>query len=189
MTKRGRQPALSDAQVARVVKLYRDQGRGVEFIAEQFGSNAMTIWRALKRAGVEIRPNPGAAAHRSNARRMSFTPADHAEIVRLYTVEKLSTAAIGKRYGCHNATIQYWLSRLGVARRKQGNRQQGAVWRAKAAQKGSLAQATLAAAAFHQPTLIDLPPHLQERFLAELAKVKAARGTAWTPAGAGNAGR
>lgn len=97
-----------------------------------------------------------------------FTPEQRNEIVRLYVVEGWSLSRIGAHFGRNNS-ISTWktLKARGVSMRPAGPHN-GAVHRPKPSYRSSLrafnGKATLAACAFHQPTLIDLGP-LQQRFL------------------------
>jgi transposase-like protein len=126
-----------------------------------------------------------------NGRRRGFSKAELAEIVRLYRVECWSMDRIGVRYGCSNGAILYWLRKLGVKTRPQGRTGFKVTprHRAQAAKKGALSQATIAAQEFSQPSLVRLPRHLQERFDAIMADVRAERGSPWGLANIKGVGR
>jgi transposase-like protein len=110
-----------------------------------------------------------------NGRRLS--DAQKAEIVRLYTVENLGADPIGDRLGCDGSTVCYWLKKLGVRLRAQGRFRDTMPNARTLRMTGIRTQASIAAATFHQPSLIQLPPHLQAAFEACVAEVRAERGT------------
>jgi hypothetical protein len=111
-----------------------------------------------------------------NGHRLS--DAQKAEIVRLYTVEKLGTDPIGDRLGCDGSTVCYWLKKLGVPLRAQGRYRDVMPNARTLRMTGIRTQASIAAATFHQPSLIQLPAHLQAAFEACVAEVRAERGSA-----------
>jgi transposase-like protein len=113
-----------------------------------------------------------------NGRRLS--DAQKAEIVRLYTVEKLGTDPIGDRLGCDGSTVCYWLKKLGVPLRAQGRFRDTMPNARTLRMTGIRTQASIAAATFHQDTIISFPesPQLQADWEYVLAAVRAERGTA-----------
>jgi transposase-like protein len=113
-----------------------------------------------------------------NGRRLS--DAQKAEIVRLYTVEKLGTDPIGDRLGCDGSTVCYWLKKLGVRLRAQGRCRDVMPNARTLRMTGIRTQASIAAATFHQDTIISFPesPQLQADWEYVLAAVRAERGTA-----------
>jgi transposase-like protein len=113
-----------------------------------------------------------------NGRRLS--DAQKAEIVRLYTVEKLGADPIGDRLGCDGSTVCYWLKKLGVRLRAQGRCRDVMPNARTLRMTGIRTQASIAAATFHQDTIISFPesPQLQADWEYVLAAVRAERGTA-----------
>jgi transposase-like protein len=113
-----------------------------------------------------------------NGRRLS--DAQKAEIVRLYTVEKLGTDPIGDRLGCDGSTVCYWLKKLGVRLRAQGRFRDTMPSARTLRMTGIRTQASIAAATFHQETIISFPesPQLQADWEHVLAQVREERGNA-----------
>jgi transposase len=110
----GRPNAFDERQCDRIVRLYTAEQMSVERIAERMSSNAMSVWRTLKRRGVEIRPN----ARQSRNHDMNHAQARRlpslADVKRLYTEELLSSTVIAARYGCHAQSIRHMLKGSGV---------------------------------------------------------------------------
>jgi hypothetical protein len=104
---------------------------------------------------------------------------DKARIIHLYTAERLGTDKIGPMFGRSGGTICDYLKRWGVKRRPQGNPLRDVMPSARTLRMtGIRTQASIAAATFVQPSLIQLPPHLQAAFEACVAEVRAERGSA-----------
>jgi hypothetical protein len=107
---------------------------------------------------------------------------DKARIIRLYTVERLGTDKIGPMFGRAGGTICDYLERWGIPRRAQGNPMIHTCWTRRTQRRrnlgGAAGEVTKAAATFTQPSLIQLPPHLQAEFEACVAEVRAERGSA-----------
>lgn len=108
--RKARYHSFSEAQCARIVHLYQEQKLSVERIAERMESNAMSVWRTLKRRGVEIRYNARQSMNHAQRRRLPAL----ADVVRLYTVDLLSSTAIAERYSCHAQSIRHMLKGAGV---------------------------------------------------------------------------
>jgi transposase/predicted HTH domain antitoxin len=108
--RRARHCSFSEAQCERIVHLYQDQKLSVERIAERMESNSMSVWRTLKRRGVEIRYNARQSMNHAQSRRLPAL----ADVVRLYTVDLLSSTTIAERYGCHAQSIRHMLKGSGV---------------------------------------------------------------------------
>lgn len=111
----GRPTAFTKSQCERIAHLYRDERLSVERIAERFDSNPMSVWRTLKRIGVEIRYNSRQSRNANmNLAQRRRLPA-LADVVRLYTVDLLSSTVIAERYGCHAQSIRHMLKGAGVS--------------------------------------------------------------------------
>jgi transposase/predicted HTH domain antitoxin len=112
--RRARHNSFSEAQCARIVHLYQEQKLSVERIAERMESNSMSVWRTLKRRGVEIRYNARQSMSATANVQTRRLPA-LADVVRLYTVELMSSTTIAERYGCHAQSIRHMLKGSGVS--------------------------------------------------------------------------
>jgi transposase len=110
----GRPNAFDERQCDRIVRLYTAEQMSVERIAERMSSNAMSVWRTLKRCGVTIRPNPRQSRNHDMNHAQSRRLPSLADVRRLYTVEMLSSTVIAARYGCHAQSIRHMLKGSGV---------------------------------------------------------------------------
>jgi hypothetical protein len=117
-------------------------------------------------------------------RRRAFTQDDLAKIKHLYLDESVPTDKLGKVFDCAGSTICYWLDKMGVARRSQGQANGVTCWTRRSQSKRPSrlgfrqGAATVSAQAFSQRTLITfLPerPHLEAEWLAVLQEVQQER--------------
>lgn len=97
----GRPNAFTEQQAERIVHLYEEMKLSVDKIAERFETNCMSVWRTLKRHGVEIRPNP----------RQSKLDLD--EVIKMYR-SGVSSNEIAERFGLKGESIRYRLRKAGV---------------------------------------------------------------------------
>jgi hypothetical protein len=104
---------MSDKQVGRVCELYRD-GLSVSAIAERMDSNSMSVWRVLKRQGIEIRFNT-----RQLTKGHNMVSAE--KLRELYWTDKLSTVEIGYRYGVGKETVRVWMRRHNIPTRSKSD--------------------------------------------------------------------
>jgi transposase len=88
---------------------YVADGLSTGQLAKRYGVSVRTVGRWLEDAGISRRP-PG---------RRSLAPAGE-ELCRLYQVEGLSTAQIGRRYGVGQQTAYRWVRAAGIPLRPQG---------------------------------------------------------------------
>jgi transposase len=94
---------------AKLHRGYVTNGLTPEQLARCYGVSASTVTRWLEDAGIPRRP-PG---------RRSHAPARE-ELRRLYQLEGLSTAQIGRRYGVSQQTAHRWVRAAGVPLLPQG---------------------------------------------------------------------
>ncbi len=90
-----------------IVRLYTVKRLGVPEIAQSFSVNTSTIYERLRACGIPIRS-------KSEALRLTL---DDDEIVRLYTIERLSLAEVAQQFGVSIPTICSRLEARGIARR------------------------------------------------------------------------
>ena len=100
---------IAPALEARIIRMYRDEGRSARECAEAAGVKPPTVFKVLKRNGIESR------GYTSNVR--SLPPETVAEIVRLYVDELQSSGQICKRLGVANRTVTRTLVEQGVTMR------------------------------------------------------------------------
>jgi hypothetical protein len=97
----GKPHALNAQQCERMIHLYETQGLSVEVIAVRLESNPMTIWRTLKRHGVQIR---------ANSRQSKLNIED---VIRRYRNGE-SSNEIAESCGLRGESIRYRLRKAGV---------------------------------------------------------------------------
>jgi transposase len=97
----GRPNAFTEQQITRMVHLYEEMKLSVERIAERFETNCMSVWRALKRSGVEIRPNS------------RNSKLDMDTVIKMYR-SGISSNQIGEQFGLKGESIRYRLRKAGV---------------------------------------------------------------------------
>jgi transposase-like protein len=88
----------------KIVGLYR-QGLSIEKIAEEMETSFSAVRRRLMEAGVERRTPVDIAMDRRP---------EAAELQRLYIDERLSTSAMGQRYGVAKGTVRRWLKDISI---------------------------------------------------------------------------
>lgn len=102
---RGRQ-RLSAATEALIIRMYRDEGKSSRECALAAGVKPPTVFKVLKRNGVESRGYTSAVR--------AVSPEQAAEIVRMYTTELRSSGQISKALGIANRTVSRTLAQAGV---------------------------------------------------------------------------
>ncbi len=102
----GKPYAFSEQQTNRIIHLYEEMQLSVEKIAERFETNCMSVWRALKRHGVKIRPNS----------RQSKVDMD--KVVSMYRSGS-SANDIADHYGLKGESIRYRLIKAGIIMRSK----------------------------------------------------------------------
>jgi hypothetical protein len=117
-----------------------------------------------------------------------FTPAEKAQAMRLYEVEKLGVDKIAHMIGRTGVGVWRMLKREGVKIRDHNDALKLRKWtwapssHAAAAKKGFITQASNAANQYYQPSLISFmpdSPRLEMEWRHVLADVQAERGTQW----------
>jgi IS30 family transposase len=109
-----------------------------------------------------------------------MTEEQRAEAIRLYTAEKWSMERIAEKFGRTPATIWSMFKRKGVKTRRWRLFHQPGGIKSKTHRRKTITNSETVqrrAATFVQPSLIQLPPHLQAVFEACVAEVRSERGT------------
>jgi len=117
---RGVNAAAVDAESAYLTHLYACEGLSTYRIAELTSIDRQRVARALRRAGVRLRPR-GAGRHRPTRRRDD--PPDIEELVAdLYEKAHLTSRQIGVLLGMPERTVRDRLRRYGLSIRTRGGR-------------------------------------------------------------------
>jgi DNA invertase Pin-like site-specific DNA recombinase len=97
---------LSPATEALIVRMYRDENKSARECALAAGVKPPTVFKVLGRNGV-----PSRGYHQTIR---SVSPAQEADIIRLYSEELQSSGQISKTLGVSNRTVSRALARAGV---------------------------------------------------------------------------
>lgn len=98
---------LSAATEALIIRMYRDENKSARECALAAGVKPPTVFKVLGRNGV-----PSRGYHQTIR---SVSPAQEADIIRLYSDELQSSGQISKALGVSNRTVSRALARAGVA--------------------------------------------------------------------------
>lgn len=98
----------------RLTELYVGQGLTINKIAVFEGRDPATISRLLKIYNIPIRSHSEVMKGRNTGKRSALAEASREELDRLYNVEWLTTAQIGRMYGCDKATVLSYLREYGI---------------------------------------------------------------------------
>ena len=98
--------------IAELSRMYSEDGMTTRQIGANVGVPSKTIWRYLKKAGVQLR-NPGDPVIERLANREWLE--------REYIGERKSTTVIAAEVGCSNRIVARWLKRHGIQARGTGS--------------------------------------------------------------------
>ena len=96
-----RKAGFSEEEKAEIIRLYVEENRGLDHLANQFHCSGVTINKWLRKWEIPTK-------------KKGFSEEEKAEIIRLYVEEHRGKEYIGGRYNCSDATIAYWLKKWDI---------------------------------------------------------------------------
>ena len=106
--------------LAEVLRLYFDEQQGIAVIAKKYRCSFTHIKTMIEEAGHKVRSRSEATYIATQNQRILFTDKETDEIVRLYTVEKVSNAYLANKFRVSTPVMSRFLKSQNITLRSSG---------------------------------------------------------------------